>query len=208
MTISNLPINIGGQPNDGTGDSIRAAFDKVNQNFTNLFAAYANILNPTVSLANHGNVTNVSEIDITGLDFSNYYYDLEISASIIGGGYNGWITVQLGDSSTPTNWDTTSSVSSYGYGNAGGSNNSYTTTGTFGIATTRSPSISHVLGTARLRADATGGTGGVLVQWAGAFSETGGTYDTTTNYKIGALKIGSTMGNFSGSYALYAIARS
>jgi hypothetical protein len=32
-------INIGGQANDGTGDSVREAFDKVNSNFTEIYAA-------------------------------------------------------------------------------------------------------------------------------------------------------------------------
>ena len=30
-------INIGGQPNDGTGDSIRDAFQKTNDNFTDVY---------------------------------------------------------------------------------------------------------------------------------------------------------------------------
>ena len=30
-------INIGGQPNDGTGDSIYTAFQKVNQNFSDVY---------------------------------------------------------------------------------------------------------------------------------------------------------------------------
>lgn len=38
MTISKQVINIGNQPNDGTGDSIRDAFSKTNQNFDTLFA--------------------------------------------------------------------------------------------------------------------------------------------------------------------------
>ena len=39
MATGKLNINIGGQPNDGTGDSIREAFDKTNQNFSTLFTA-------------------------------------------------------------------------------------------------------------------------------------------------------------------------
>ena len=39
MATGKLTINIGGQPNDGTGDSIREAFDKTNQNFSTLFTA-------------------------------------------------------------------------------------------------------------------------------------------------------------------------
>lgn len=34
-------INIGTAPNDGTGDPIRTAFDKANQNFTELYGASA-----------------------------------------------------------------------------------------------------------------------------------------------------------------------
>jgi hypothetical protein len=36
-------INIGAAPNDGTGDNPRAAFDKANQNFTELYAADATL---------------------------------------------------------------------------------------------------------------------------------------------------------------------
>jgi hypothetical protein len=34
-------VNLGGQPNDGTGDSIRDAFDKVNKNFNEVYADVA-----------------------------------------------------------------------------------------------------------------------------------------------------------------------
>ena len=35
--MSQQQINIGGQANDGTGDSIRDAFDKVNSNFNEVY---------------------------------------------------------------------------------------------------------------------------------------------------------------------------
>lgn len=35
-------INIGANPNDGTGDPLRVAFDKINNNFTNLFQTFLN----------------------------------------------------------------------------------------------------------------------------------------------------------------------
>jgi len=35
-------INIGANPNDGTGDPLRVAFDKVNNNFSNLFQSFVN----------------------------------------------------------------------------------------------------------------------------------------------------------------------
>lgn len=36
-------VNLGGQPNDGTGDSIRDAFDKVNNNFTEVYFDIATV---------------------------------------------------------------------------------------------------------------------------------------------------------------------
>lgn len=35
-------INIGTSPNDGSGDPLRVAFDKINNNFTNLFQTFVN----------------------------------------------------------------------------------------------------------------------------------------------------------------------
>lgn len=44
-------INVGALPNDGTGDPLRTAFTKINNNFTNLFstASQINIANTTGS---------------------------------------------------------------------------------------------------------------------------------------------------------------
>lgn len=44
-------INIGTLPNDGEGDPLRVAFAKINNNFSNLFATYANTSN-SYSLGN------------------------------------------------------------------------------------------------------------------------------------------------------------
>ena len=38
-------INLGTSPNDGQGDPLRTAFNKINQNFTNLFASFTNFSN-------------------------------------------------------------------------------------------------------------------------------------------------------------------
>lgn len=43
------PINIGSQPNDGTGDTVRNAFIKTNQNFTELFDNYNELLDLNLS---------------------------------------------------------------------------------------------------------------------------------------------------------------
>lgn len=36
-------INIGTTPGDGSGDPLRVAFDKINQNFSELYAKYQNL---------------------------------------------------------------------------------------------------------------------------------------------------------------------
>jgi hypothetical protein len=59
MTITTLQfgsVNVGSQPNDGTGDDLRNAFIKLNQNFSNI---------STVGF-NAGNILASGEIDITG----------------------------------------------------------------------------------------------------------------------------------------------
>jgi hypothetical protein len=53
-------INIGGQANDGTGDSIREAFDKVNKNFTEVY-------DMEVDLTPLGNRIEQSEVEIEAL---------------------------------------------------------------------------------------------------------------------------------------------
>ena len=52
-------INIGLTPNDKSGDLIRTAFDKVNQNFTDLYSA---IGADTLALIQNGNIINPSDI--------------------------------------------------------------------------------------------------------------------------------------------------
>lgn len=55
-------INIGLNPNDGTGDSIRKAFDKVNSNFTNLQDRVLDIDGIEVTLSNKANRTEIPSI--------------------------------------------------------------------------------------------------------------------------------------------------
>lgn len=42
MTYSQEVINIGANPNDGQGDPLRVAFDKINNNFSSLFTTFVN----------------------------------------------------------------------------------------------------------------------------------------------------------------------
>lgn len=68
-------INLGSSANDGTGDTFRAAFDKVNDNFTELYAAGGGdldmILVGQTGTATTGSTwtytTDVANVDVTGL---------------------------------------------------------------------------------------------------------------------------------------------
>lgn len=62
-------INVGTTPNDRTGDPLRVAFTKANENFTELYA--------NVATLSSGIVTDVSELtDTQGLFFTGNYSDL------------------------------------------------------------------------------------------------------------------------------------
>lgn len=43
-------INIGALPNDGTGDTIRVAYTKINQNFTEVYGAIVNGSDAAINL--------------------------------------------------------------------------------------------------------------------------------------------------------------
>jgi len=69
-------INIGGQANDGTGDSIREAFDKVNKNFTEVY-------DMEVDLTPLENRIEQSEVEIGALK-TRYTIDVDPDLSIKG----------------------------------------------------------------------------------------------------------------------------
>src|SRR6056297_194868 len=59
-------INIGSSPNDGTGDPLRTAFDKANDNFDELYPHISRTDNPhsvTAAQLGLGNVDNTSDAD-------------------------------------------------------------------------------------------------------------------------------------------------
>lgn len=156
------------------------------------------------SVFKSGNLSNVSEIDITGLDFTQYSYDLDLEVTETGTN-NGYIWCQLGDTAAIPNWFT-STVFSSGYGSAGGSN-TYTAPGTFGLCQTlNGAGTPNFMSMSRLRCGST--SFAFLASVASAFWEIGSTYDTTLPSLPGALKIGSNVGNFNARYTLYQIAKS
>lgn len=62
--MAQLTINIGSAPNDGSGDPLRTAFDKCNQNFTDLYA------NGGGGGGGSGTVTSVSVVSANGVSAS------------------------------------------------------------------------------------------------------------------------------------------
>lgn len=56
MTYSQEVINIGASPNDGNGDPLRVAFDKINNNFSSLFTTFVNSTVSTTTGGDQGQV--------------------------------------------------------------------------------------------------------------------------------------------------------
>jgi hypothetical protein len=93
-------INIGTTPNDGTGDTLRSSFDKINSNFTEIYSAIsgsgnvgtlAPTLTVTADLFSTGNTTiNASGLSI--LDGSDVTKTLQISAAGISSGITRTLT--------------------------------------------------------------------------------------------------------------------
>jgi len=61
-------INIGSSPNKGDGDPLRTAFDKINDNFTELYARDLNTDAQTLTLV--GNTLSISDGNSVTLDIS------------------------------------------------------------------------------------------------------------------------------------------
>ncbi len=66
-------INVGDLPNDGTGDPIRVAFTKVNENFSNLFSVSTELFNTTVV----GLTPNQTVLQIPVVDFGQGIFNIK-----------------------------------------------------------------------------------------------------------------------------------
>lgn len=90
--MAQQPVNIGAAPNDGTGDPLRDAFDKLNDNDTELYAAAAAAQahaaltnNPhavTKTQVGLGNVDNVQQIPLTEKGAANGVATLDAGTKI------------------------------------------------------------------------------------------------------------------------------
>ena len=63
-------INIGTVANDGTGDPLRTAFDKSNDNFTELYAGAGGVADDSVTYAKLGTEFTTSAALATNVDFA------------------------------------------------------------------------------------------------------------------------------------------
>ena len=93
MTITTQPfisVNVGTAANDGTGDELRVAFQKVNSNFSNISTSGFNSGNILVS----GNVQAVYFVgdgsQLTNISASNAYGNANVAAYLVA--YNGIVT--------------------------------------------------------------------------------------------------------------------
>ena len=73
-------INIGTSPNDGTGDQLRTAFDKCNDNFTELYASTGGGAVDSVNGQTGVVVLDATDVDALQRDGSNANSDVELGA--------------------------------------------------------------------------------------------------------------------------------
>lgn len=81
-------IGIGAAPNDGTGDTVRDAFDKVNDNFNEQYSALHTFTSNNVTVANNifiGNSTVNSTVNSTSIIFSGV---VKANSSVVAVGSN------------------------------------------------------------------------------------------------------------------------
>jgi hypothetical protein len=80
-------VNIGTSANDGTGDKLRDAFDKLNDNFNEIYSTFGNGTTLNASEDDDGNVEFTGEVEIAGdlkVDTDTLFVDVSADAVGIG----------------------------------------------------------------------------------------------------------------------------
>ena len=87
-------INVGAAPNDKSGDSLRAASQKINSNFTEIYASIGNgvtlTVAPVAKTGNYNDLTNKPDLAVYALQtqlFSGAYADLTGKPNLFSGSY-------------------------------------------------------------------------------------------------------------------------
>ena len=134
-------VNLGTSANKGDGDPLRTAFDKVNDNFTEVYSLLGaeggdvdDVVAPMLVHSDHTNVTVTRDDAANKIIFSVDPYDGDITGSVFGDdstllvdGVNN--TIPKANVESSTNWDT-----AYGWGDH--STEGYLTSVAFGDLTT------------------------------------------------------------------------
>lgn len=93
-------INLGATPNDGTGDTIRIGGDKINDNFTEVYASTSTLTSRTDSANNTSTIalTNAalnSAYPTAALGFTVYALSIIAGALIYRKTSTGWISIPV-----------------------------------------------------------------------------------------------------------------
>jgi hypothetical protein len=97
-----LTIGTGGSPNDGTGDSIRDAFNKTNLNFAFLDAARQNLTTSNLVVTSNVTINSTTPSQLTGLFLLNGKEIATVGTSFGGGIVSGKTEFTFPDSSSST----------------------------------------------------------------------------------------------------------
>lgn len=93
-------INVGANPNDGTGDPLRVAFEKVNNNFANLWASNFN----TLEAITIGNAPNQLIFSIPVTQFTQATFQINSSDQNSNNSQNIVINAGINNSKTDVKW--------------------------------------------------------------------------------------------------------
>ena len=94
-------INIGATANDGTGDPLRVAFEKVNNNFTNLWATGYTTLEASTT----GNTPGQLIVTIPVTQFTQAVFQINSSDQTTNDSQNIVINAALNNDKTSVNWN-------------------------------------------------------------------------------------------------------
>lgn len=126
-------VNIGAAPNDGTGDPIRQAMSKINDNFDEIYSSYIatgsiTVGNSTVNtvISNTGGfVSGNSTVNVVANSTTLQLTNFSVNSTSVTAGANVSVSGKLNVGSNTSSLTSISSYSNSGYGVFGQSNTSY-----------------------------------------------------------------------------------
>ena len=100
--MSQQIINIGSYPSDGSGDPLRVSFDKINQNFAELYSTVGNVITQTGNIISNVNVVSggTSVSSVAGKTGNVTLTINDVSGSVSQGYVNNAITAAINSTIT------------------------------------------------------------------------------------------------------------